>query len=131
MEYPKINDDIVIILDDYSNAATGKELKLDFHDIPVESLKQEAKECIIRKYQKKAASPTYLRVLIPAVKRFAKFAKEKGISSFSQYTDEVAKEYLEYLNHSDAGYSIKYIRYLWSVPAMMHNEGNKHDEIDR
>lgn len=124
-KYPIIDGDMVIILDDYSLAATGKELKLDFSDIAVENIKKEAKECIIGKYKNKSASPTYLRVLIPAVRRFALFAKDKGLHSFAEYTEEIADAYLAYLNNLNVAderrYSTNYIRYLWSVPLMIKN----------
>lgn len=124
-EYPIIEGDVITILDDYSNAATGRELRLDFGDIAVDNIKEEAKDCICRKYAARSASPTYLRVLVPAVRRFALFAKERGIDSFAAYDSTVPQEYLTYLGHlgeeDGRGYSAKYIRYLWSVPMMIKN----------
>lgn len=125
-EYPKIDGDVITILDDYSNTATGLELKLDFSEISIEQIKEEAKTCILGKYRDRAASPTYLRVLLTAVKKFSVFAERKGISTFADFKGGIPDEYFEYLN-DDANmggkvYSEKYKKYLWCVPGMIRND---------
>jgi len=123
---PVGDDKWLILSDNYGDAATGQKFCLDFSDICVDQLAMEAKECIRRKYEARAASTTYLRVLVPAVRHFAVFAKANGINSFLEYTDELGISYQNYLRtlRMPEGnfYSVKYQRYLWSVPAMIRRD---------
>lgn len=124
-DYPKIEGDVITILNCYGNTANGQEMVLDFSLVEVETLKKEAMQCIVEKYNDREASPLYLKVLVPAVRHFSRFAMQNNIPSFKEYKESISQQYRTYLetltDENGERYSIKYQRYLLGVPRTIKN----------
>lgn len=118
--YPFISGDVMILMNDYGNLATGAEVKLDFSGIGNAQLIEEAMKYFSYKYETKSASVTYLKVLIPAIKCFDIFATIHGVESFQDYDDRLKKLYHDYLEgyapEGRSSYSESYKKFLLAVP---------------
>jgi len=110
------------ILDDYSAAATGKYITLDFSGTAaqVPSLAEEAIALIRKRYERGAASPSYFKVMVPAIEKFSEFAKLAGNRSFAEYSEELRQRFLEFL--AEKGGSKKYTLFCWSIPGMIQRD---------
>jgi len=109
------------ILDDYSLEATGAYITLDFSGTAahVPSLADEAMASIRDRYEHGAASPAYFKIMVSAIERFSEFAKQAGVRSFADYSENLGQRFMEFMGKmymGEKGGSKKYTLFCWSIP---------------
>lgn len=95
-DYPKFEGSKVTIVNHYGGGADGEEMTLDFTGMRG-NIKKEAIRWATTKYNREASSPLQIKCRVVALKRFYTFAKARGIKHFSDFTEEIEKEYMSYL----------------------------------
>ncbi len=112
--YPVISGQVITLMNDYGNLATGRPEVLDLSVLENARLAEEAMDYILYKYEGQTASVLLLRCFVKAVKYFDAFATIARVETFQEFDDDLKKKYRDYLD--SLSHSEMYKRFLVAVP---------------